>query len=135
MAVAFRPDEKDRIVRVLVETAERLFATQGLKKTSLDELVQPAGIAKGSFYAFFDSKESLSSGCFSDDAVNVGANARHGPHHDAQKSTSTMSLSLMMPLNSAAVMSLVLTLLPTLRCTCLFPVSGQLNRASALAAS
>ena len=59
MAVAFRPDEKDRIVRVLVETAERLFATQGLKKTSLDELVQPAGIAKGSFYAFFDSKESL----------------------------------------------------------------------------
>ena len=59
MAVAFTPDEKDRIVRVLVETAERLFATQGLKKTSLDELVQPAGIAKGSFYAFFDSKESL----------------------------------------------------------------------------
>lgn len=31
----------------------------GWKKTSLDELVQPAGIAKGSFYAFFDSKESL----------------------------------------------------------------------------
>lgn len=59
MAVAFTSDEKDRIVRVLVETAERLFATQGLKKTSLDELVQPAGIAKGSFYAFFDSKESL----------------------------------------------------------------------------
>jgi len=59
MAVAFTSDEKNRIVRVLAETAERLFATQGLKKTSLDELVQPAGIAKGSFYAFFDSKESL----------------------------------------------------------------------------
>jgi len=59
MAVAFTSDEKDRIVRVLAETAERLFATQGLKKTSLDELVHPAGIAKGSFYAFFDSKESL----------------------------------------------------------------------------
>ncbi|MUM34776.1 helix-turn-helix domain-containing protein, partial [Mycolicibacterium sp. CBMA 361] len=59
MAVAFTPDEKGSIARVLVDTAERLFATQGLKKTSLDELVQPVGIAKGSFYAFFDSKESL----------------------------------------------------------------------------
>jgi AcrR family transcriptional regulator len=59
MAVAFTSDEKDRIARTLVDTAEQLFATQGLKKTSLDELVQPAGIAKGSFYAFFDSKESL----------------------------------------------------------------------------
>lgn len=59
MAVAFTPGEKEHIARTLVDTAERLFATQGLKKTSLDELVQPAGIAKGSFYAFFDSKESL----------------------------------------------------------------------------
>ncbi|WP_071285326.1 TetR/AcrR family transcriptional regulator [Mycolicibacterium llatzerense] len=59
MAVAFTADEKDGIARVLVETAEQLFATQGLKKTSLDELVQAAGISKGSFYVFFDSKESL----------------------------------------------------------------------------
>ncbi|WP_285033692.1 TetR/AcrR family transcriptional regulator [Mycolicibacterium sp. lyk4-40-TYG-92] len=59
MAVAFTSDDRERIARVLVHTAERLFAAQGLKKTSLDELVQPAGIAKGSFYAFFDSKESL----------------------------------------------------------------------------
>ncbi|GCA99804.1 TetR/AcrR family transcriptional regulator [Mycobacterium sp. SMC-18] len=59
MAVAFTSDEKARIAGTLVDTAEQLFAAQGLKKTSLDELVRPAGIAKGSFYAFFDSKESL----------------------------------------------------------------------------
>mgnify|MGYP000252210222 FL=1 len=59
MAVAFTLDEKDCIARTLIDTAERLFATQGLKKTSLDELVRPAGIGKGSFYAFFESKESL----------------------------------------------------------------------------
>jgi len=59
MAVAFTPDERDSIARTLVDTAEQLFATQGLKKTSLDELVQAAGISKGSFYVFFDSKESL----------------------------------------------------------------------------
>lgn len=59
MAVAFTSVEKARIAATLVDTAEQLFAAQGLKKTSLDELVRPAGIAKGSFYAFFDSKESL----------------------------------------------------------------------------
>ncbi|MFI6321096.1 TetR/AcrR family transcriptional regulator [Nonomuraea sp. NPDC050556] len=59
MAVAFTPAEKDRITGALLDAAERLFATQGLKKTALEELTTPAGIAKGSFYAFFDSKESL----------------------------------------------------------------------------
>ncbi|MFG1708518.1 TetR/AcrR family transcriptional regulator [Nonomuraea sp. M3C6] len=59
MAVAFTVADKDRITAVLLDTAEELFAIQGLKKTSLDELVAPAGISKGSFYAFFDSKEEL----------------------------------------------------------------------------
>lgn len=59
MAVAFTAGEKQHIARVLLDTGEQLFITQGLKKTSLDELVGPAGIAKGGFYAFFDSKESL----------------------------------------------------------------------------
>lgn len=59
MAVAFTSEEKVRTARTLLDTAEILFTTQGLKKTSLEELVGPAGIGKGSFYAFFDSKESL----------------------------------------------------------------------------
>ncbi|GGS82958.1 TetR/AcrR family transcriptional regulator [Nonomuraea spiralis] len=59
MAVAFTAEEKARITGLLLDTAEELFTTQGLKKTSLDELVAPAGIAKGSFYAFFESKEAL----------------------------------------------------------------------------
>ncbi|HEY6740286.1 MAG TPA: TetR/AcrR family transcriptional regulator [Actinopolymorphaceae bacterium] len=59
MAVAFDAEERARITRSLLQTAERLFAGQGLKKTSLDDLTAPAGIAKTSFYAFFESKEAL----------------------------------------------------------------------------
>lgn len=59
MAIAFTADERERIRALLLDAGEDLFASQGLKKTSLDELVAPAGVAKGSFYAFFDSKEAL----------------------------------------------------------------------------
>lgn len=59
MPPTFTPAERERVTGLLLETGLRLFTTQGLRKTSLAELVAPAGIAKSSFYAFFDSKEAL----------------------------------------------------------------------------
>ena len=59
MPPAFTEAERARITKVLLDTATRLFAAQGLRKTSLEELTAPAGIAKTSLYAFFASKEDL----------------------------------------------------------------------------
>jgi len=59
MPPAFPQQEKDRITGQLLESGRVLFTTRGLRKTSLEELVAPSGIAKSSFYAFFDSKEAL----------------------------------------------------------------------------
>ena len=59
MPPAFSAEERARITRVLMDNGQRLFTTQGLRKTSLDDLVAGAGIAKSSFYLFFDSKEAL----------------------------------------------------------------------------
>ncbi len=59
MPPAFTAEERERVTGLLLEAGLRLFTSQGLRKTSLDELVRPAGIAKSSFYAFFDSKEAL----------------------------------------------------------------------------
>ncbi|MEU5846021.1 TetR/AcrR family transcriptional regulator [Saccharopolyspora shandongensis] len=59
MPPAFSAEEKARITGLLMEAGHRLFTTHGLRKTSLEELVASAGIAKSSFYAFFDSKEAL----------------------------------------------------------------------------
>jgi AcrR family transcriptional regulator len=56
---AFSADERARITRQLLETGYELFTRQGLRKTSLEELAGPAGMAKSSFYQFFDSKEAL----------------------------------------------------------------------------
>lgn len=59
MPVAFSSEERARITAQLLETGYTLFTRQGLRKTSLDELVAPAGVAKSSFYQFFPSKEAL----------------------------------------------------------------------------
>ena len=56
---SFSEVEKTHIREELLEVGGELFATRGLKKTSIEDLTRPAGIAKSSFYAFFDSKEAL----------------------------------------------------------------------------
>ena len=43
----------------LIDRGRELFSRFGLKKTSVEMLAKSAGIAKGSFYSFFDSKEIL----------------------------------------------------------------------------
>jgi AcrR family transcriptional regulator len=59
MAKAFTPSNKERIKQALLQKGREYFIKYGLKKTSVDELARAAGIAKGSFYKFFDSKEDL----------------------------------------------------------------------------
>ncbi|MBB6550538.1 TetR/AcrR family transcriptional regulator [Nonomuraea rubra] len=59
MPPAFSAAEKTRITRLLLDNGLRLFTTQGLRKTSLEDLVAGTGIAKSTFYVFFDSKEAL----------------------------------------------------------------------------
>lgn len=59
MARAFSKTEKERVIIALKKAAESSILRYGIRKTSIDELVKEAGIAKGSFYAFYPSKEIL----------------------------------------------------------------------------
>lgn len=59
MPPAFSAQDRARITRLLMDNGQRLFTTQGLRKTSLEDLVAGVGIAKSSFYLCFDSKEAL----------------------------------------------------------------------------
>jgi AcrR family transcriptional regulator len=59
MPKAFSESEKQLIRAKLLEQGNKQFSTFGLKKTNVDELARAAGISKGAFYIFYDSKESL----------------------------------------------------------------------------
>ena len=59
MPRAFTETEKETIRARLIESGRACFGRYGLAKTTVEDLVKPVGIAKASFYLFFDSKESL----------------------------------------------------------------------------
>lgn len=50
------PTEKKK---EFVRTAEALFMEKGFENTSIDDVVERMGVAKGLFYYYFDSKEDL----------------------------------------------------------------------------
>lgn len=59
MPRSFSSEEFIFIKQRLMKQGKELFSSLGLRKTTVDDLVKAAGIAKGSFYKFFPSKEVL----------------------------------------------------------------------------
>lgn len=59
MPKAFTPKEKTAIRATLFQVGLKRFAASGVRAARVDDICRDAGIAKGSFYAFFASKEDL----------------------------------------------------------------------------
>lgn len=59
MPKPFTEREKALIGRRLLEHGYKMFSAYGLKKTNIEEIAIAAGISKGAFYNFYDSKEAL----------------------------------------------------------------------------
>lgn len=59
MPRAFTEEERTTIRNSLIDAGRTCFIKYGVRKTTIDDLVTLAGIAKGSFYQFFKSKENL----------------------------------------------------------------------------
>ena len=59
MPAPFSPQERDRISDTIIAEARALIPVLGLRKLPIETLTAKAGISKGAFYGFFDSKEAL----------------------------------------------------------------------------
>ena len=57
--MAFTEQKNAMIRKDLLDEALRCAVTIGMRKTSVEQLTEAVGIAKGSFYKFFPSKELL----------------------------------------------------------------------------
>lgn len=59
LAVSFTPKEKKGIIEALRKAAVQNAAAVGMRRTTVDQLAEKAGISKGAFYKFYPSKEHL----------------------------------------------------------------------------
>lgn len=55
----FSDDEREQIRERLIETGRELLLTYGPEKTNVTDITEPVGIAKSTFYRFFDTKADL----------------------------------------------------------------------------
>ena len=56
---AFTEQEKEIIQGKLLDAAEDALSTTGIRRTTVEDLAKAAGISKGAFYSFYESKELL----------------------------------------------------------------------------
>ena len=52
-------ENKQQKLEALFKSAYDLFLTQGISKTSIHDIVQKAGVAKGTFYLYFKDKYEI----------------------------------------------------------------------------
>ena len=57
--MAFTEQKNEMIRKDLLDEALRCAVTVGIRKTSVEQLTEAVGIAKGSFYTVFPSKDLL----------------------------------------------------------------------------
>jgi AcrR family transcriptional regulator len=62
---------RKRRVETLLEAALPLFLTRGIEGVTIDDIVAAAGIAKGSYYRYFDDKAGLVRALFADVSARV----------------------------------------------------------------
>src|SRR6202163_77651 len=55
----FSSEHRERVREKIVQSARRLFNRHGFNAVSIDDLMADAGLTRGSFYAYFDSKSDL----------------------------------------------------------------------------
>ena len=68
-------NNKQQKLTSLLNTAFNLFTTQGVAKTSIAEISQKAGIAKGTFYLYFKDKYDIRNRLISHESSKLFKNA------------------------------------------------------------
>jgi len=55
----YSPDHRDATKKKIVDAARKLFNRRGFEKVSVNEIMAAAGLTRGGFYSYFESKSDL----------------------------------------------------------------------------
>jgi AcrR family transcriptional regulator len=90
MPRAFTADEATSIRAKLLAAGEESFARMGIRRTTVEELARAAGISKGAFYNFFDTKESLFLALLEDHEIRAHAEVEAAVRADPHRGLDTL---------------------------------------------
>ena len=100
-------DNKKQKESTLLETAFHLFTGKGFAKTTISDIVQQAGLAKGTFYLYFKDKYDLrdklivyKANQLFDDAHRALEKANVSSYHGGYLKVSLQTEILLSPANS-----------------------------------
>ncbi|MCM1174918.1 MAG: TetR/AcrR family transcriptional regulator [Blautia sp.] len=91
MPKCYSDNEKTEIRVKLREEAKRCMSQYGIRRTTVDELVNSVGIPKGTFYLFYQSKEELLYEALSDEQGQMEQELRLFAKAAADKPTEVIS--------------------------------------------
>lgn len=75
-----RTERGRRTLRKLLDAAAKEFGERGFHEASVSSITRRAGVALGSFYTYFDSKDALFRALVADMSENVRTSARSALH-------------------------------------------------------
>ncbi|MCL2721076.1 MAG: TetR/AcrR family transcriptional regulator [Treponema sp.] len=97
MPRALTEQEKCRLCKRLLEKGKAIVLSQGIKKVSVDDIAKAAGMAKGSFYQHFESKEVFLYELIDDIHMQIFEQAQQmikGGGNDLRENTRTFLMNL-----------------------------------------
>src|SRR5246127_3075147 len=65
--MAYSPGHRTEVKKKIIDSARKLFNRHGFETVSVDQIMSGAGLTRGGFYSYFDSKSDLYAevlGCF-----------------------------------------------------------------------
>ena len=74
-------ENKKKKKDALFSTAFELFTTKGINKTAISDIVEKAGVAKGTFYLYFTDKYDIRNKLVSHKATELFASAEEAMEH------------------------------------------------------
>ena len=94
MPPIFSEKERELILNELKTNALECLKDTGIKKTTVDQLTQLAGISKGAFYIFYNAKEDLFADILNDAANKIIREAQNGIQNPETKTSDLTGIFL-----------------------------------------
>jgi len=94
VVTSWRRKQAERLREQIYETALELFRERGYESTSVERITRQAGVAKGTFFNYFASKDHVLAQWYGEVTLGVLRGCREGEYGSAEAAVSALAVGL-----------------------------------------